>query len=233
MAGKQVEQGVSKAIDYFEDLEDSLLPYLPKDKSARILDVGCGYGRVLAFLRTQGFTNAFGIDHDASVIAETRKTFGDSVEVVTDLQGYLDARKGQFDFIVLKDVIYYFSIDEVLPLLRAMRMCLKQNGRIFVLVFNGAQFSSSFTMEKDYGIRRVYNETSLRAVLKDTGFDVIALFGNKWRSKSLKGHVYNGATIAWRLVTRAVYTLERGACPNNPRILTPNVIAIGTPRTES
>ena len=233
MAAKEVEQGVGKAIDYFQDLEDSLEPYLPTDKTARILDVGCGYGRVLAFLRKLGFTNAVGIDHDASVIAETRKTFGDSVDVVTDLQGYLDARRGQFDFIVLKDVIYYFSIDEVLPLLRAMRLCLKPRGHMYVLVFNGAQFSSSFTMEKDYGIRRVYNETSLRAVLQDSGFDVIALFGNKWRPKSVKGYIYGGAAAAWRLATRAVYTLERGACPNNPRILTPNVIAIATPKTES
>ncbi len=219
--------GIGKAIDYFDDLEASLAAYLPHDKNASILDIGCGFGRVLAFLRRAGFANAHGIDHDPHVIAEAAKTFGDKVEVVTKLESYLIAKKGTLDFIVLKDVLNYFTIDEALPLVGAMRDALKPGGGIFVELPNGAQITSAFQMEKDYGIRRVYNETSLRAILEDKGFEVIALFGTPYNPKTLRGHAYKIAAAGWRLATRAVYLLDRGACPNNPTIFAPSVIAIG------
>src|SRR5439155_26972464 len=39
-----------------------LLPLLPADKQARILDLGCGYGEFLCFLQKEGYQNAAGID---------------------------------------------------------------------------------------------------------------------------------------------------------------------------
>ena len=48
----------------FEDLDQAYRSELPDDKSTPILDIGCGHGRVLAFLSGRGYTDVRGVDRD-------------------------------------------------------------------------------------------------------------------------------------------------------------------------
>jgi len=43
-------------------------PFLPKNPEAFILDVGCGMGLALGFLKASGFKNVEGVDTDAGQI---------------------------------------------------------------------------------------------------------------------------------------------------------------------
>jgi 2-polyprenyl-3-methyl-5-hydroxy-6-metoxy-1,4-benzoquinol methylase len=42
--------------------------WLPADPSAPILDIGCGSGQLLYFLREQGYSQAVGIDRDQAQV---------------------------------------------------------------------------------------------------------------------------------------------------------------------
>src|SRR3989475_9560819 len=61
-------------------------PYLPGKKDARILDVGCGAGHFLYFLKTRDYTAMTGIDLSPELIDHCRRTIwanvihGDAVE---------------------------------------------------------------------------------------------------------------------------------------------------------
>jgi SAM-dependent methyltransferase len=45
------------------------------EPSARILDYGCGYGRVLGILQSKGYTNLIGVDPALAMIASARQRF--------------------------------------------------------------------------------------------------------------------------------------------------------------
>lgn len=46
----------------FRAFERTLGPWLPADRTTPILDIGCGEGALLAFLRARGYTNLAGFD---------------------------------------------------------------------------------------------------------------------------------------------------------------------------
>merc|ERR1719374_20045 len=56
-------------------------PYLPSDKSAKILDSGCGTSSLLSDLSKEGFTNLFGYDFSKKAIEIMKKSVeGDDSE---------------------------------------------------------------------------------------------------------------------------------------------------------
>ena len=40
----------------------NFLPFMPKNKAARILDIGCGMGQCLEWMQSEGFTQIEGIE---------------------------------------------------------------------------------------------------------------------------------------------------------------------------
>jgi len=46
----------------FISIPDSIKNALPIDKKARILDIGCGLGSFMIFLKNEGYENVYGID---------------------------------------------------------------------------------------------------------------------------------------------------------------------------
>src|SRR4029079_5512815 len=73
--------------------------------AARVLDAGCGTGRVAIELDARGF-DVVGVDHDPAMLDEARKKAPDSEWVLSDL---VDLRlKQQFDAAVLAGNVMIF-----------------------------------------------------------------------------------------------------------------------------
>jgi SAM-dependent methyltransferase len=53
-------------------------------KSGRILDFGCGYGRILVELRRHGFRNLLGLDASEAMVARAKKLVPDVPIAVCD-----------------------------------------------------------------------------------------------------------------------------------------------------
>jgi len=113
-----------------EDLEVNYRPHLPADRSASILDLGCGRGRVLEWLADLGYRGAVGVDADA--VAWVAANVTGNVEAVDDVGQWLADRREQWDVVVARHVIYYFERRDLVPTLRLVRDSLRP----------GAAFSS-------------------------------------------------------------------------------------------
>src|SRR5688572_7586304 len=75
--------------DYARYYKKTLSPFLPENKSAHILDIGCGLGHLLYFLKEQGYVNHFGIDRGEEQIEICRQLATTNVENVSDVPTYL------------------------------------------------------------------------------------------------------------------------------------------------
>jgi 2-polyprenyl-3-methyl-5-hydroxy-6-metoxy-1,4-benzoquinol methylase len=210
----------------FADLEKNLKPYLPSSLTARILDVGCGHGRVLQYLAAQGFVAVHGIDRDEKALTHAKKLRASLfISHVPDWDAYFNLAHRNFDFIIAKDMLYYFPPEELVKRLVQLRNALKPGGMLWVETFNGATFTGPFVQYKDYQIRWIPTEQSLVEVLEKAGFTQVVVKKALPASHGVAKKLFNGLQFLWQQVLRTIYFLERGLDPNNPKILTPRIIA--------
>lgn len=210
--------------------DTNYMPYLPQDRGSRGLDLGCGSGRLLAVLLDNGFENVVGIDIDRKVIDAAPARLRDRMTSIDDLTSYLAQHEGEFDFIIAKDVLYYFPRHEIRDRMREIAQALKPGGVILAEVFNAALVTASYTAAKDLGIQTMYTEHSLRQLLEAGDLEVIAIFGIRSAKRGFRRALYNLAAGTWRWILRVIQKLERGIDPQNPRILTKSLLGVARRR---
>src|SRR4029077_2650406 len=72
-----------------------LKAHLPADRSAPIIDVGCGYGFALRAMRNFGHTNLLGLETSPEQAQKSRNA-GFEVVVTDDTIAWLKAHRGEF-----------------------------------------------------------------------------------------------------------------------------------------
>jgi cyclopropane fatty-acyl-phospholipid synthase-like methyltransferase len=138
------------------------------------LEIGCGTGIFLNYLKHKGVQRFAGVDLDPHVLDVMPADLAEAV-TIGDVWAYLEQIRTQapFDRIVLLDVLEHFSPYEGVRLLRQLDGVLSQDGRIIVRVPNlsspwGAQYQFH-----DLTHKAMYTPGSLRQVALAAGFDVI------------------------------------------------------------
>jgi ubiquinone/menaquinone biosynthesis C-methylase UbiE len=148
-----------------ELLQRTMRRALPPCPNRRVLDVGCGTGKILEML--QRSTRALGTDHSAEALTFCRVK-GLTGLVRADAAGALPFRDGQLDTVFACDVIEHL-VDER-PVLREICRLLKREGTLIVTV-PAMQFLWS-QHDVALGHYRRYHRDQLAAVLAEAGFHV-------------------------------------------------------------
>jgi SAM-dependent methyltransferase len=211
----------------FDDLDLNYTPWLPSDRDAAVLDVGCGTGRVLAFLAARGYRRLEGFDRDPGAVAIARARVAGAIAVEDNWDRFFTSRGRAFDLVILKDVIYYVPREKVVDALNRVRASMKPGGRVIIEVFNGAAFTGPFIAYKDDAILWTPVEQTVQSFLERAGFRNVALHQHVPPARTLKRRLFNLLGRIWRLVLHAIYTVERGRAHENPRILTTKIVAVG------
>ena len=119
--------------------------FLPPNKDARILDVGCGMGHFLYFLRSQSYSNFFGIDISEQQVDFVKKNISENA-VVADAFDFLK-EDGLFDVIAVNDVIEHIPKERLLEFLHLVFNSLENEGVVFIKTDN---------MSNPFGLRGRY-----------------------------------------------------------------------------
>lgn len=209
----------------FLEFDINYAHYLPKEKDAKILDIGCGNGQFLAYLKLKGFTEMCGVETDLKKVEFCKNDLSFNVSHICELDQFLTDFKGFFDLVVLMEVIYYFPDEKLFPYLKAIYEALKDNGVIIVQVFNGANFTGAFYKIKDPDINRTYYEGSLKKCLEETEFKVISLRARKCKIDSAGRFLWFCLQNMWFLVLKIIYILERGIS-GNPSIFSKSISCV-------
>lgn len=198
--------------------------YLPKDKKAGILDIGCGYGSFLYHLQKEGYTNAAGVDISPEQVALARELGVKSIECA-DLIEYLKKKNKEFECITAFDVVEHFKKEELLTLLDAIYSALKPGG-VFIMQSPNADgpFGSRYRYW-DFTHEVAFTKTSVNQVLSAVGFNDVEVCGP---GPVIHGVVSGIRWVIWKvlLLTMQLYLLvETGTFTGH--ILTQNLIAVG------
>ena len=132
-----------------------------KDKSSiKVLDMGCGWGNNLKFLKDQGFSGT-GIDISKTAI-QNCISLGYDVQVCDF--GKLTFRNNSFDVVIDRMAIQHNMIKNIKKTIQEVERVLKKDG----------SFYSLMTSEGDYDIYTTYmTESGIREILSD--FNIISI----------------------------------------------------------
>lgn len=196
--------------------------HLPKDKQARILDVGCGDGNFVYHLQQEGYKNASGIDVSPEQI-EKGRAMGISNLHCGDLIPFLQNSSEQYDAVIAKDVIEHFTKDEVFEILMAVSKVLKPNGIFIMQVPNGQGFYYTSIFYGDYTHEMAYTESSIRQVMLNTGFSGVSCYPT---GPVPHGLVASIRFVLWKLFVWRLKFWKMVETGNRAGIFTQNIIAV-------
>ncbi len=154
--------------------EDNHGRFLPKDKNARILDIGSGGGHFLRFLMKKGYVNFLGIDISEQQVKFCRENVCRNAEKA-DAFVFLDGCDGSYDAIVANDLLEHIAKRELLVLLRLIHRALKPGGVFISKTPNLGNPFSLFLRYKDFTHETGLTEMSMYQVLWVSGFRDITI----------------------------------------------------------
>ena len=153
-----------------------LKPYLPQDKNAQILDIGCGMGLALKALKTLGYSNISGIEIDENQ-TKAAKSKGLEVELVSDSAAFLTGGLKRYDLILAIDVLEHIPLENQLTFSRAVREALSEKGAFLATVPNANSAIAGRWRYIDWTHQISFTEASLNFLLVSAGFSKIEIGG--------------------------------------------------------
>lgn len=207
---------------YEETFRRRYMPHLPREKDARILDLGCGLGTFLAFLKKEGYGRCCGVDGSPEVAELARRNAGVPVEHA-DAVAYLNAHPGEFDAITAFDVLEHMYKDELLDCMDAVYKALKPGGIFLAHTTNTDGLLWGRMRYIDFTHETGFTRYSLSQLFSVTGFT-----GHEFHSdEPLAGGLLSKALWAgYKLLLSALYRMESGSgLIHNDHILSSSLIA--------
>jgi 2-polyprenyl-3-methyl-5-hydroxy-6-metoxy-1,4-benzoquinol methylase len=202
--------------------DHKLLPLLDGvDRSADLLDVGCGDGSLLAYLGRRGFLHARGIDLSAEQVEIARRR-GTQAEVA-DVFDYLSAEHASFAAIVAVDVLEHLTRDELLKLAPLLYAALQPGGRLLVQTANGAGLHPGQVIYGDLTHVTIFTPQTLGQLLRPAGFQDFAFYETGPIPLRVRGKIDVALWAAVRALANAVRSIESG---KRQAIWTENFLAL-------
>lgn len=199
--------------------------FMPKitgnNKNARILELACGNGYVLNYLKQQGFRDFLGVDFSHEAVELCRQYATDRV-LEADVWEFLKMeieKKNRYDVILMFDSLFHFERKEVPQLFKMCHAILNPGGLFAVKLMNMGNLTATELLYSDITILTGFTPSLVEHMFRLAGFHQVEFDDQKperWKSR-LK---YYGEKIMHRFI----YWLARTNCPP---VISRKFIAIG------
>jgi 2-polyprenyl-3-methyl-5-hydroxy-6-metoxy-1,4-benzoquinol methylase len=197
--------------------------YLPLLKELQyndsILEIGCGPGYFLEFLRMVGFMNVKGIDisEEQITIASAKKL---DVEKA-NIYDYLQNKKEFFNAIIAIDILEHFTKDELLNIVKFLYNSLKTGGILIIQTPNGQGLFPNQIIYGDLTHLTIFNPGSLQQLLLLYGFHNIKFVETGPVGKDIKGKV---RLVLWKFIKFIINAIRMIETSKSQEIWTENMI---------
>jgi 2-polyprenyl-3-methyl-5-hydroxy-6-metoxy-1,4-benzoquinol methylase len=180
--------------------------------SRKVLDVGCGIGGFLYYLKQKGHKDFLGIDSDSKQIEICKKYVTENCKCI-DIKSFIQKYDEKFDLIVMYDFIEHFYLDELIWLFNNISNILNPNG---IIIFRTPNMSAFFGLKMrfmDITHKVGFTEWSLLQFLTQFNFTEIKI-KNQAFSRKRKFVI----DIMHKIMCNILFSQK-------PNVVTPNLIA--------
>lgn len=178
------------------------------EASSPVLDIGCGKGEWLSWMRSKGWLNVAGVDlseADLSVAAAS----GIRVHC-EDAISFLRRNPAAFSVIHAKDIIEHLDKQELVNLALAIHKCLRPGGIFIASTFNAQAPLASTTRYGDFTHESGLTCASASQWLRACGFAEVTVRGTHFCPHSLKGQIRKSLYAVVAAIAKFVVTLRHG-----------------------
>jgi SAM-dependent methyltransferase len=145
--------------------------WLPDDRDAVCLDLGCGTGHMLYLLEREGFRRTTGVELDQEQLNAARP-FVHGALVAGDVLEYLGGcPTASVDLVSAVNFLEHLSKDTLLSLLREIRRVLRAGGSLVAMVPNAVSPFGGLTRHWDITHEWAFTPNNFRQLAPLAGFD--------------------------------------------------------------
>lgn len=218
--GVESELSAYALSSYFAWCEYKFLPLLEGiGHDGLLLEVGCGPGYMLEFLKRCGFTEVHGIDISREQIQRATNRGCDAE--VADVFEYLNGKPDTFDAILALDFIEHFHKEELTVLMPLLQKSLKQGGRLILQTPNGEGLFPHHVIYGDLTHLTILTPSSLQQLLRQAGFQGFHFHETGPAPKNLGGRL---RLLLWHLIRFIASTIRRIETGQSQALWTENMI---------
>ena len=200
-----------------------VLPHLPRDPGAAILDIGCGYGPMLYTLSQHGYRNVTGVDISPEQVQLAHRLGIEGVQQA-DVLAHLQRKPATYDVVLAFDLLEHMSKSELLELVDAVAAALRPGGRFIVQTINAESPFAGRLRYGDLTHELAFTSRSITQLLRLGGFDAVTIHGIE---PAVHGAASATRWVIWRGL-RSLLTLYLSAETGTiyGHLLSQNLIAV-------
>lgn len=209
-------------IDAYPRYLEIIDQHITKNKSARILELGCGHGALLFCLQEKGYKNTVGIDLSQEQVS-LAKDIGIENIFCNSIDTYLAENNDKFDAIIMMDVLEHIEKEEILGLLDKVNNNLIEGGSLILHVPNAEGIFGMRIRYGDYTHISCFTSKSIHQVLSVCGFSGVNCYEEPPTVHGLKSLIRN---ILWKLLVfpyRLLLICETGVVRH---LLSQNILVV-------
>mgnify|MGYP001599530865 CR=1 FL=1 len=194
--------------------------FLPREKEAEILELGCGNGNFLAWLHSLGYENSSGVDISTEQI-ERGNALGVKNLILQDAHEFLRERKNCFDIIFARDFLEHIPKGEIVELATLIRNSLKEGGVFVCQTLNGESLLAGRLFYGDLTHETAFTWRSIRQICLVAGFTGVETYPQKPVLKGVKSFI---RYCLWLMIERALRIYLLAATGDAKGIFTQDIL---------
>ena len=198
--------------------------FLPSNKDAKVLDLGCGPGSIVWWLQNRGYTNVSGIDisHEQVEIAHG---LGLNTVIQGDIFDYLKRDDTQYDLLFGRDVLEHLDKESVYRFLNLTHNRLASGGSLILQIPNAESPFFGRIRYGDFTHELAFTPSSIKQLGYATGFKTVRAFPVRPVVTGIRSAIRR---FFWLFVEAAIKWVVRLESPGAGTVVTTNILVIAT-----
>ena len=193
--------------------------HIPADRNISILDLGCGTGGVIYWLKRAGYEKVSGIDFSPEMVAAAHAAGVNEVRL-DSIQAALNMTESQcLDVVLVMDVLEHMEREVLFEMCDEIFRVLKPGGRIIAHVPNAAGIFGASILYGDLTHQLAFTSSSMQQLLHTVGFREVKCYEDKPVTHGLKSGIraflWHAGTVGFRVLHVAETGTFRGIMSQN------------------